>query len=231
LDAVSNELLWIAFLLVDFTAALIVYRLFGRPGLYGLIVMNIIICNLQVMKMIDLFGLTTTLGNVLYASVFFATDVMSEMYGPREARRGVLLGFVMLVLATLYMQIALRFAPAPADFIQPALKEVFALFPRVALASMLAYLVSQLHDVWAFHYWKVRTGGRRLWWRNNASTLVSQALDTVIFVTAAFAGVLPWPEFLQVLLTTYALKFVVALADTPFVYLARRLRPPEAATV
>ena len=99
----SNELLWVLFLVIDLLVAVFVYRLFGKTGLYALIVMNIIICNLQVMKIIKLFGLTTTLGNILYASIFFATDMLGEMYGKKEARTGVWLGFGMLVLATAYM--------------------------------------------------------------------------------------------------------------------------------
>ncbi len=225
--SMANEYIWIGFLLLDFTAALVVFRLFGRVGLFALIVMNIIVCNLQVMKIVNLFGLTTTLGNILYASVFFSTDVLGEIYGKKEARKGVWLGFVMLVLATLYMQIALMFKPDESDFINSSLNQLFGFYPRVAAASLAAYLLSQLHDVWAFDFWRRRTEGRHLWLRNNASTVVSQLLDTGVFCTVAFWGVFPWPEFLQILLTTYILKFVVAVADTPFIYLARRVGAPD----
>ena len=225
----TNEYVWIGFLLLDLVAALIVYRLFGRVGLYALIVMNIIVCNLQVMKIIRLFGLTTTLGNILYASVFFSTDVLAEMYGKKEARLGVWLGFSMLVLATVYMQVALLFVPDKSDFINPALVKIFSLYPRVVAASLLAYLISQLHDVWAFDFWRRRMEGRFLWLRNNASTMASQALDSIVFCTVAFWGLFPLTDFLQILLTTYVIKFVVAAADTPFIYLARRLKPPDLA--
>ncbi|MEJ2654625.1 MAG: queuosine precursor transporter, partial [Acidihalobacter sp.] len=80
-----------------------------------------------------------------------------------------------------------------------------------------------------FHYWKEKTGGRYLWLRNNASTMVSQALDSIIFVGIAFWGVFPWPEFFQILLTTYIMKFIIAAADTPFIYLAKHLTPRGAA--
>ncbi|MFH1137458.1 MAG: queuosine precursor transporter [Pseudomonadota bacterium] len=227
MNYLNNEIIWIGFLLLDFTAALVIYRLFGRVGLYALIVMNIIVCNLQVLKIVTLFGLTTTLGNILYASVFFSTDVLGEIYGKKEARTGVWLGFCMLVLATVYMQVALLFKPHSSDFINPALAQIFSLYPRVAAASLLAYIVSQMHDVWAFDFWKIRTRGRHLWLRNNASTLVSQLLDSLIFCSVAFWGVFSWLEFLQILLTTYLIKFVIALADTPFVYLARKMKAPD----
>jgi len=223
----ANEYIWLGFLLLDMTAAVVVFRLFGRVGLYTLLVMNIIICNLQVMKIIQLFGMTTTLGNILYASVFFSTDVLGEMYGKKEARRGVWLGFAMLVLATLYMQAALLFTPGESDFISPALTQLFSLYPRVVIASLAAYLLSQLHDVWAYDFWKLRARGRFLWLRNNASTMVSQLIDSIVFCTIAFWGVFPLTDFMQIMLTTYILKFAIAAADTPFIYLARRLKAPD----
>jgi queuosine precursor transporter len=227
MQSLPNEAIWLIFLVIDLSAALLIFRFFGRYGLYALMAMNIIVCNLQVMKMINLFGLTTTLGNILYASIFFSTDILGEIYGKKEARRGVWLGFIMLVLATLYMQIALLFNPAPSDFIHGSLAEVFSLYPRVALASLTAYLVSQLHDVWAFDYWKRRTGGRFLWLRNNASTMISQGLDSIIFVCIAFWGIVSWVDFFQILITTYILKFIIAVADTPFIYVAKKLKAPD----
>lgn len=218
-----NELLWIVFALVDLCMVLVVYRFFGRVGLFGLMVFNLLLCNIQVLKTVELFGLTTTLGNVLYASVFLATDLLSEFYGKQEARKGVLLGFVALVMMVAYMQIALLFQPAADDFAQPHLSALFGFMPRIALASMVAYLISQLHDVWAFHAIKERTGGKLLWLRNNASTMLSQFLDSAIFCTIAFWGMFPIEVFWEILLSTYIIKVAVAALDTPFIYIARRL--------
>ncbi|WP_022662209.1 queuosine precursor transporter [Paucidesulfovibrio longus] len=220
-----NELLWIGFALMDLTLVLIIYRFFGRIGLFGLVVFNLILCNIQVLKTVELFGFTATLGNVLYASVFLSTDILSEKYGRKAAQKAVLLGFVTLVMTAVYMQIALRFVPAPGDFAQPSLETLFGFLPRVALGSLCAYLVSQFHDVWAFHFIKERTSGRHLWLRNNASTLVSQFLDSAIFCLIAFWGQFETSVFLEILGTTYVFKLFVAIADTPFIYLARRITP------
>ncbi len=224
-----NELLWLGFALLDLSMVVVLFRLFGRSGLYALIVFNLLLCNIQVMKTVEIFGLTTTLGNVLYASVFLATDLLSEFFGKEEAKRGVLLGFMALVMATVYMQIALLFVPAPGDFAQPHMQAIFGFWPRIALASMAAYLVSQMHDVWAFHAIKDRTGQGKLWLRNNLSTLVSQLLDSLIFCAVAFIGLFETRVWLEIFVTTYAMKVVIALLDTPFIYLARRLRPDAAA--
>lgn len=199
------------------------YRFFGRIGLFAVIVFNLLLCNLQVLKTVELFGLTTTLGNILYAGVFLATDMLSEFYGKREAQKGVLLGFITLVLMTVYMQVALHFSPAADDFAQPHLEAIFGFLPRVAVASMLAYLASQTHDVWAFHFWKAKTNGKMLWLRNNASTLASHVIDSGIFCLIAFYGVFPTAVLVEIMITTVLFKAFVSVLDTPFIYLAKRV--------
>lgn len=216
-----NELLWIGFALLDLSLTLLVFRFFGRAGLFALIVMNVIICNIQVVKIVELFGFTTTLGNILYGGIFLVTDILGEFYGKKEARKGIMLGFVTLVLAMLYMKIATIYIPAPADFIQPHLVAIFDLMPRIALASLVAYAISQTHDVWAFHFWREKTNGRFLWLRNNASTLVSQFIDTLVFCSIAFIGMFDPHDIIQIFISTYVIKAMVAILDTPFIYLSR----------
>lgn len=229
---IPNELLWFAFLIGDLLLALLVYRLFGRDGLIAYIVLAIIACNLQVLKFVDVFGVTNTLGNVLYGSIFFCTDLLSEVHGKAEARRAVWLGFVAIVLFTLFMQVALWFKPSACDDLHPHLTVLFGFLPRVVIASLIAYVLSQLHDVWAFHWWRERLSGRHLWLRNNASTLVSQLIDSTVFVGLAFAplpligsvpGVETWSLVLTLWITTYVIKLVVAVVDTPFLYWGRAI--------
>ncbi len=218
-----NEILWIGFALLDLSLVLVVYRFFGKTGLFGLIVFNLILCNVQVLKTIELFGLTTTLGNILYASVFLSTDMLSEFHGKKAAKKAVYLGFIILLMAVVYMQLALKFAPAPDDFAQPHLEVIFGFLPRIALGSICAYLISQLHDVYVFHKLKDIMGDRHLWLRNNASTLVSQLLDSSVFCFVALWGLFPFDVWIEILLTTYLFKVIVAVMDTPFLYMARRI--------
>lgn len=218
-----NNLLWVGFILADLSLSILVYRFLGKFGLYALIVASIITANIQVLKTVQLFGLVATLGNILYGSIFLATDILSEVYGKKAARRGVWLGFIGMTLMTLWMQIGLKFIPDVSDFAQDALSTIFGLMPRVAAGSMVAYLISQHHDVFAFHFWKNRTRGRFLWLRNNASTMVSQAIDSIIFCAIALWGLFDIKTWFQILATTYFLKWFVAAIDTPFIYLARKL--------
>jgi len=218
-----NNLLWIAFIVIDLSLALIAYRFFGKFGLYTIIVASVITANIQVLKTVQLFGSVATMGNVLYGSIFFATDILSEVYGKKAARRAVWLGFIGMILMTFWMQIGLKFIPDISDFSQSSLSTIFELMPRVAAGSMIAYVVSQHHDIFAFHFWKNKTKGRFLWLRNCASTMVSQAIDSLIFCTIALWGLFDINVWLQILATTYLLKWFVAVMDTPFLYLATRI--------
>jgi len=216
-----NELLWLLMAVIDFCALLIVFRLFGREGLYAAIVISIILCNIQVLKIVEIFGLTATLGNILYGSIFLATDLLSELYGKDKARKGVWIGFYALIFTSVIMQIALLFKPTADDFIDPALRQIFDFLPRVAIASITAYMVSQHHDIWLFHILKNKFKGKHLWLRNNITTMISQLIDSAIFCVIAFWGVFPHNIFIEILITTYIIKWVVAFIDTPFIYLAK----------
>jgi len=219
----SNELLWIVMLLLNFAGILLIYRLFGRIGLYAWVPIAVIIANIQVVKTVQLFGLTSSLGNIVYATSFLATDILSENYGKKDAGRAVGIGFLSLVSLTLFMNLALLFKPASVDFAQKSMLTLYSLLPRIALGSFIAYGVSQFHDVWAYSLMKKRRPGDRwIWMRNNVSTMVSQAIDSIIFVTIAFVGKIPTEAFWELVLSTYIFKWLVAAADTPLVYLAVR---------
>ena len=218
-----NELLWLATLVVNFSAILIIYRFLGKLGLYIWISIACILANIQVLKLVNVFGLTATLGNIVYATSFLATDILSENYGEKDARKAVVVGFIALFSMTVLMNLALLYRPSEADFAQDSLVIIFSLMPRITLASFTAYWVAQLHDIWAYNLWrKIKPEVRHIWLRNNLSTMVSQLIDTVIFTVIAFWGLFPFREFLEILGTTYILKWLVAVADTPLVYLARR---------
>ncbi len=222
----GNETLWFISLLLALSATLMVFRYGGRTGLIALVSSVIILCNLEVMKLTTFFGVTVTLGNILYGVIFFATDLLNEFYGPSEARKAVIAGFVSMIAMTLVMQSALLFTTAPDPWameVNQAMGLLFGFMPRLAAASVAAYLVSQFHDVWAYNLIRKRTKGRFLWLRNNGSTMVSQLIDTVIFCGIAFWGVLEKRVFLDVLVSTYLMKFIVAAFDTPFMYLGKRM--------
>lgn len=228
-----NELLWFLLMLVNFIAITLAYRLFGKNGLYAWMAVALIIANIQVMKTIGFFGLVTAMGNIIYGTTFLATDILSENYGKKEAKKAVWIGFFTLIAVTIIMQICLAFIPHESDTLSPALEQIFSLLPRITIASLTAYIISQNHDVWAFHLWKRAFKGKHLWFRNNLSTMTSQLIDNIIFTWIAFVGffgmfgwerVFEWSIIFQIFIVSYIMKWVVAVFDTPFVYLARVIK-------
>lgn len=222
-----NEIIWILFALLNFGLVLSIYKLFGRTGLFAWMALGTFIANLQVIKTVELFTMVATLGNIMYGTLFLVTDALSEKYGKKDANKAVLLGFFALIASTLVMQGALLFNPHSSDWAQPHLEAVFSIvFIRVVIGSLVAYIISQLLDVYIFNKIKQRLPNDKfLWIRNNGSTMISQLIDTSIFVTIAFVGVMDSSIILSVFLSTYLIKLLVAALDTPFIYLIKRIKP------
>lgn len=228
-----NELLWILLMLVSFLGITLAYRFFGKTGLYIWMAMAVILANIQVMKTISFFGLVTALGNVIYGTTFLATDILNENHTKKEAKQAVWIGFFILIATTILMQISLMFAPHSSDTLSPSLQIIFGLLPRIAVASLTAYLISQFHDVWAFNFWKKKFKGKHLWIRNNFSTLTSQFIDNIIFTYIAFVGlfglfgwtqVFDWNIIIQIFLVSYVMKIIVSILDTPFIYWSKKIK-------
>ncbi|WP_181348363.1 queuosine precursor transporter [Thalassobacillus sp. CUG 92003] len=220
----SNEWLWLIFALMNFSLLVIIYKIFGMYGLFVWIGMATVVANIQVVKTIELFGLTATLGNIIYGTAFLATDILNEKHGAATAKKAVWLGFSTLIIMTFMMQVALRFTPGSDDVAQLALNTLFGIVPQIAIGSLLAYIVSQYFDVWLYAKLKqIVTSDKWLWVRNNGSTMVSQLLDSAVFCGIAFYGLYPFNIWLEIFLTTYFIKFIVAAIDTPFLYAAKRI--------
>lgn len=222
-----NNVMFFAAILFFLGSVILMYKAFGKTGLYVFTAFGTLLANIQVCKCIDLFGFSTTAGNALYAATFLVTDILSEKYGKKSAQKAVYLGLSVTLLWIISTQGTLHLIPNASDYIDPALQQVFGLVPRIALSSFVGYAVSQSMDVALYHLiWKKSGGDRRfLWLRNNGSTCISQLIDTVVFTTLAFWGTYPPGVFISILVTTYVFKVIVALADTPFMYLARNIRP------
>ena len=181
---------------------------------------SIVVSNVITGKLIQFGRFTLPGATLLYPITFLITDIVGEIWGKERGFRLVLWGFygnVILLLGSLFI---LR-APAPGFFEnQSAYQIVLGATPRIVLASMVAYLISQFHDVWSFAFLKEKTGGRYKWIRNNVSTMVSQLIDTGLFTVIAFSGVVPTGALWQIAVSQYLFKLVIALADTPFFYYA-----------
>lgn len=221
-----NEVLGLGFAILNMIFVLIMYKFFGRTGLFVWVGFATVLANIQVVKLIEIFGLTATLGNAVYGSIFLVTDILNEKYGKQEAKKAVWLGFSSLIMMMIIMQVVLLFEAAPDDFAQQSLATIFALIPRIALGSMIAYIISQYTDVLIFSFLRrVLPSDGAFWIRNNGSTMLSQLLDTLIFTSIAFMGVYPADIWISIFISTYVLKFLVSIVGTPFGYMAKRITP------
>ncbi len=184
-----------------------------------LFIASLSVLNIVSSKIVALGGLTFSVGSYLYAVTFPITDAISEVKGKAFARRLVLYGFAVNIFVIGVVAFSAWHPPAPFWGEQnKAFQATLYAAPRIMVASMIAYLVAQFHDIWAFHFWKAVTKGKFLWLRNNLSTFTSQIVDTSIFTVLAFAGTMPISGLVSVAMGGVIVKIVLALIDTPVVY-------------
>jgi hypothetical protein len=225
----NNELLLIISLFVIYGGVILAYKFYGKAGLYCWTVFATVTANIEVLLMVKAFGMEQTLGNVLFASTFLVTDILSEMEGKEAAAKAVNLGVVTSALFILLSQSWLLYTPSSEDWARPSFEVIFSNTPRLLLASLLVYAVSQRFDVWAYHKWweftskKFGDSERFLWLRNNGSTLISQLLNTVLYTFGAFLGMYDMPVLLSICVSTYVIYVVTSLLDTPFIYMAKKI--------
>ena len=221
-----NELLLLLTVVLYFSAPLVAEKLFGKAGLYAWIIIGSIWMNIELTKLVDSFGVEMALGNVLFSSTFLCTDILSEKYGKRDSRTAALLGSFAIVSALVVSQIMLAFQPSAFDVAQGSMETIFTQMPRLAIASFVTYFAVQLHDVWLYHkiwsFTEKRFGKERfLWLRNCGSTIASQALNAIVFNLIAWTGVYSIETIMSITVASFILTAVLALLDTPFVYISR----------
>lgn len=235
------EAIWLTLLIFAFATILVMLRIFGASGLYVYIAIAIIAANVQVLKAVkfSIFDTPVALGTILYATAYLCTDILNEFYGSKAARKSIYLGFMAMLLMSVFMILTLAFRPLGAAEAANGwewavdshnhIEAVFSSTPVLFIAGMAAYLCSQLNDVWMYSFFKKLTGGRFLWLRNNGAAAISAFIDDVIFSVLAWVvlaeeplewGVL-WGTYI---LGTYALRLAVAILDTPVIYLAKYFR-------
>lgn len=219
----SNDLLWFLWVIGFHGVALFMYKMFRKEGLYALVVINIILGNIQVMKLIPIFGMTATLGNVMFANIFWVTGMLAEIYGPKEAKKAITLSIMTLLITVFSMDVAILFKPSRFDDMHMSLVNVFSPLHRVAAASIIAMIVSQFHELWVRMLLKKKMNDRDLWLRSNFSLVSAYAIDTVIFCIGAFGLRVETSRLLQIILTTFIMKLLIGIVHTPFLYWGKSL--------
>lgn len=226
-----NELLLIISVLLLFGGTILFYYLMGVTGLYCWTVFATISANIEVLILVDAFGMEQTLGNVMFASTFLVTDIISEIAGKEKANRAVNIGILTSLMFILVSQLWLMFTPGANDWAMPSIQAIFSNTPRLMLVSFVVYAICQKFDVWLYHKWweftdkKFHDHKKYLWVRNNGSTMISQLLNTILFTLGAFGGIYEGKTLMSVLAASYIIYVVTSIVDTPFVYWARKIKP------
>lgn len=199
--------------------------------LNGIFMLGLILSNLFGGKLISICGMTVAGAVLTYPLTFLTTDIIGEIWGKRAANQCVKTG-VIIQLAFLFLGFLSLEIPAlpQSAVLQQSLDTALNQGARMTLASLGAFLCSQFLDVFIFHKLREKTNGCHKWLRNNVGTMTSQMIDTAVFVTIAFWGVVP--DLPLMVVSQYIVKFFLALLDTPFFYFFTRKRkdmPSEAA--
>lgn len=186
--------------------------------LNGFFVISLLVSNVTASKIISIGNLIVPAAVVAYAITFLCTDVIGELYGKEEANKTVRLGFILQLFSIGLLYVAIKLPPAPfmVEY-NEVFQQVLGQSLRVVIASLIAYTISQFNDVYIFHKLKDIHGSKHKWLRNNLSTITSQLIDTSIFITIAFYGIVP--NLWALILGQFTIKVVLALLDTPFFYL------------
>ena len=212
--------MWIIVTLILITIVAFISKKHGVEYLIGIFVALILISNILANKIVTFAYWAVPAGLIAYSVSFFITDIINEFYDKKKAQKAVWIGFLANIFLVILIYIGIQWQPAHFWENQEQFKLILGNTWRIVLGSLVAYLVSQNHDIWSFNFWKKKTHGKYLWLRNNLSTIGSQVLDTLIFVFIAFYGLFPLTSMIIGLIIV---KAIIALLDTPFIYLIKKI--------
>lgn len=218
-----NIILGIAGIILCFGIEVLIEKIFKKEGLYVWISVALITANILVAKNINILGLQATLGNILFASTFLATDILSEKYSTKESRKAINIGIISVILFTIATQFSLLFKPNELDLVNDSLKNIFAFNLRISISSIVMCYLSNMLDIIVFEKIKKKIPNK-MWVRNNIATIISNCLENYLFTIFAFIGIYDIGTILSISTTTTILEIAIAICDTPFLYLSKKLK-------
>lgn len=218
-----NILLGIIGIILCFSLEVIIEKIFKKEGLYVWISVALTTANILVAKNIDILSLQATLGNILFASTFLATDILSEKYSTKESKKAINIGIISVILFTIATQFSLLFKPNELDMVNDSLKNIFAFNLRISISSIIMCYLSNMLDIIVFEKIKKKIPDK-MWVRNNIATIISNCLENYFFTIFAFIGIYDLKTIFAIATTTTILEIIIAICDTPFLYLSKKLK-------
>ena len=216
-------LLFISIILV-FSALLFTKKFFGASGIIGFMGIATILANILTCKCINIFNMETTLGTIMFASNFLSTDILTECYGVKIARKGVLFSLCASIGFIVTTQIALLFIPNEFDIAQNAFITLFTVTPRITLGSIIMFFIANFCDINLYNFLREKTHGKYMWLRNNICTILCNGLENFLFYIIAFLGIYDLPTIISIAFVCTLIEIIIALCDTPFLYIATKIK-------
>jgi len=192
------------------------YRYFDL--IMALFVSVLLISNVASTKIVDLGPFTFDGGTLLFPISYIFGDILTEVYGYRRSRRVIWAGFGAAALMAGILALVGALPPAEGWEYQEAYQAILGVTPRIVLGSLVAYFAGEFSNSYVLAKMKIWSRGRWLWARTIGSTLVGEGVDTLLFVTIAFAGTLPWALFWSIVVSNYVFKVGLEAAMTPVTY-------------
>lgn len=214
-----NILIGLLSIVLIFSSVVLLEKYFGKNGLYVWIGVATITANIVVCKTINILGLTSAVGNVMFTSVFFASDILNEKYGKKDAQRAIFLGTLASIIFMIATQLTLLYIPDQTDVAHNAMTTLFSLNVRTTIASVVLYFISNIAGTYLYDKWKTKMPTL---FRNNIVMSICNCTENFLFAFFAFIGILEMPIILSIALTGSIIELIVTLMTTPFMHIATR---------
>lgn len=183
-----------------------------------LLVASLLIGNTVAVKVITFAGFAIPAGILCFPIAYIVNDVLTEVYGFQKAKSVIWWSFVSLAFMTLIYYLATLITPAPFWQEQPSFEKIFSFVPRIALGSLIAFLVGSLLNAMVLSRMKIWSNGKHLWMRTIGSTIVGEAADSVIFNLIAFGGIFATKDLVTIMISGFVLKTLYEVVATPLTY-------------
>lgn len=192
------------------------YRYLGTISV--LFVAVLLISNIASTKITNLGWLTFDAGTLLFPLSYIFGDILTEVYGFKRSRRVIWLGLFCAFLMSLVFYVVGKLPADPSWGQQEAYDIILGQTPRIVLASLIAFFSGEFSNSYILAKMKIWTKGKMLWARTIGSTVVGEFVDTMLFVVIAFAGILPTPVLIAIIVSNYIFKTGVEVLLTPLTY-------------
>lgn len=219
----NNNVTLICETLVIFTLVLVSFKLFRKEGLYIWVAIAAILANIMTLKNANILGLNSTCGAVLFASIFLATDIISEHYSKEDAKKAVNIAIFANIVLIVSSQICIKYIPSSIDFANGYITGLFSINLRVTLASIVCMYIANILDVYLFDRLKRACNNKHLWLRNNVSTMLCNCGENFMFICMAYIGIYSMTNIISIATSICIIEAIIALIDTPFLYISKKI--------